>query len=206
MPACSTVPAPGNGSGQARLEEPLYRGSSSVVEAGAHRAARQAVGPAVFPAPAFHGRSTHKQCGPTGCRQALHQYQTEGDAHEATRAGIARQPPPTFSGTLRPRRPVSPANSGSTPTTATWTQCSVILRNPLTNGKLSARSGFPSRAATLTYWSGCSRTGGSTAPCASPCSRPATGLIPASWTVGTSMETKRKKRLPYWEKVPCWII
>ena len=28
-----------------------------VVEAGAHRAARQAVGPAVFPASAFHGRS-----------------------------------------------------------------------------------------------------------------------------------------------------
>ena len=28
-------------------------------------------------------------CGPTGCRQALHQYQTQGDAHEATRSGIA---------------------------------------------------------------------------------------------------------------------
>ena len=30
------------------------------------------------------------QSGPSGCRQALHQYQTNGDAHEATRAGIAR--------------------------------------------------------------------------------------------------------------------
>ena len=81
-----------------------------------------------------------------------------------------------------------------------------VQRDPLTYGKLSARSGFPQRAATLTYWSGFSRKGGSTAPCASPCSRTATGLIPVSWTVGTSMERRRKKRLPYWEKVPCWII
>ena len=29
-------------------------------------------------------------CGPSGCQQALHQCQTQGDAHEATRAGIAR--------------------------------------------------------------------------------------------------------------------
>ena len=28
-------------------------------------------------------------CGPTGGRQAVHQYQTEGDAHEATQAGRA---------------------------------------------------------------------------------------------------------------------
>ena len=43
-----------NGSGQARLEEPLYESFLWVVRAGAQRAARQAVGPAVFPAPAFH--------------------------------------------------------------------------------------------------------------------------------------------------------
>ena len=57
---------------------------------GAQRAGRQTVGPAVFPAPAFHGRSAINPCGPTGGRQAVHQYQTQGDAHEATRAGIAR--------------------------------------------------------------------------------------------------------------------
>ena len=28
--------------------------------------------------------------GPTGCRQSLHQCQTQGDAYEATRSGIAR--------------------------------------------------------------------------------------------------------------------
>ncbi len=57
---------------------------------GAHRAAREAVGPAVFPAPALHRRSTHYPIWPSGCRQAVHQYQTHGDAHEATRAGKAR--------------------------------------------------------------------------------------------------------------------
>ena len=31
--------------------------------AGAQRAGRQAVGPAVFPAPAFHGRSAINPCG-----------------------------------------------------------------------------------------------------------------------------------------------
>ena len=30
-----------------------------------------------------------KQCSPTGCQQAVHQCQTHGDAHEATRAGRA---------------------------------------------------------------------------------------------------------------------
>ena len=74
------------------------------------------------------------------------------------------------------RRLVSLDNSGSTSTTATWTQCSVIFRRPLTytftHGKSCARFGAPSIAATLTYWSGCNRTGVNTAPCASPCSRP----------------------------------
>ena len=45
---------PGNGSGQARLQEPLYESFFVGGRAGAQRAGRQAVGPAVFPAPAFH--------------------------------------------------------------------------------------------------------------------------------------------------------
>ena len=55
MAACSTaVPSRGNGSGQARLQEPLYESFFVGGRAGAQRAGRQAVGPAVFPAPAFH--------------------------------------------------------------------------------------------------------------------------------------------------------
>ena len=61
-----TVPAYGDGSGQTRLEEPLYGCFSWVVQGGAQRAARQAVGPAVSPASAFHGRSAINPCGPTG--------------------------------------------------------------------------------------------------------------------------------------------
>ena len=60
-----------NGSGQARLQELLYERFLWVVRAGAQRAARQAVGPAVFPAPAFHGRSAHQprwpNRRPAGC-------------------------------------------------------------------------------------------------------------------------------------------
>ena len=52
MAACFIACA--NGGGQARLEEPLYGCFLWVVRAGAQRAGRQAVGPAVFPAPAFH--------------------------------------------------------------------------------------------------------------------------------------------------------
>ena len=47
----------GNGSDQPRLDEPLYGCFRGWFRAGALRAARQAVGPAVSPAPAFHGRS-----------------------------------------------------------------------------------------------------------------------------------------------------
>ena len=36
--------------------------------AGAQRAGRQAVGPAVSPAPAFHGRSAHQPKWPKGLR------------------------------------------------------------------------------------------------------------------------------------------
>ena len=47
--------------------------------------------PSRFPRPRVPLRGAHiNPCGPTGCRQALHQYQTQGDAHEATRSGIAR--------------------------------------------------------------------------------------------------------------------
>ena len=52
MAACFTACA--NGSGPARLEEPLYESFFVGGRAGAQRAGRQAVGPAVFPAPAFH--------------------------------------------------------------------------------------------------------------------------------------------------------
>ena len=47
--------------------------------------------PSRFPRPRVPLRGAHiNPCGPTGCRQALHQCQTQGDAHEATRSGIAR--------------------------------------------------------------------------------------------------------------------
>ena len=96
MAACSTaVPAHGNGGGQARLEEPLY-GCFFVGGSGPARSA-PAVRPSAqpfSPASAFHCDGAHiNPCGPTGCRQALHQCQTQGDAHEATRAGIARPRP-----------------------------------------------------------------------------------------------------------------
>ena len=52
MAACFTACA--NGSGPARLLEPLYESFFVGGRAGAQRAGRQAVGPAVFPAPAFH--------------------------------------------------------------------------------------------------------------------------------------------------------
>ena len=44
------------------------RGFRGWFRAGAQRAARQAVGPAVFPAPAFHGRSAHQPKWPKGRR------------------------------------------------------------------------------------------------------------------------------------------
>ena len=66
------------------------RGFCGWFRAGALRAARQAVGPAVFPASAFHCRSAINPCGPTGGQQPLHQCQTNGDAYEATGAGRAR--------------------------------------------------------------------------------------------------------------------
>ena len=81
----------GNGSGQARLEEPLYE--SFFVGGQGRRAARRPSSrrPSRFPRPRVPLRGAHiNPCGPTGCRQALHQCQTQGDAHEATRAGIAR--------------------------------------------------------------------------------------------------------------------
>ena len=71
--------------------------------AGAQRAARQAVGPAVSPASAFHGRSAINPCGPTGGRQAVHQYQTEGDAYEATRPGRGRPAEEPGQGALQTR-------------------------------------------------------------------------------------------------------
>ena len=47
--------------------------------------------PSRFPRPRVPLRGARiNPCGPTGCRQALHRYQTQGDAHEATRSGIAR--------------------------------------------------------------------------------------------------------------------
>ena len=44
------------------------RGFRGRFRAGAHRPARQAVGPAVFPASAFHGRSAHQPRWPKGLR------------------------------------------------------------------------------------------------------------------------------------------
>ena len=44
------------------------RGFCGWFRASAQRAARQAVGPAVFPAPAFHGRSAHQPRWPKGLR------------------------------------------------------------------------------------------------------------------------------------------
>ena len=47
--------------------------------------------PSRFPRPRVPLRGAHiNPCGPSGGQQALHQYQTQGDAHEATRSGIAR--------------------------------------------------------------------------------------------------------------------
>ena len=57
------------------------------------RAARRPSGrrPSRFPRPRVPLRGARiNPCGPTGCQQALHQCQTQGDAHEATRSGIAR--------------------------------------------------------------------------------------------------------------------
>ena len=57
------------------------------------RAARRPSGrrPSRFPRPRVPLRGAHiNPCGPTGCRQSLHQCQTQGDAYEATRSGIAR--------------------------------------------------------------------------------------------------------------------
>ena len=57
------------------------------------RAARRPSGrrPSRFPRPRVPLRGAHiNPCGPSGGQQALHQYQTQGDAHEATRSGIAR--------------------------------------------------------------------------------------------------------------------
>ena len=92
MAACSTaVPSRGNGSGQARLEEPLYGCFLWGVQG--RRAARRPSSrrPSRFPRLRVPLRGAHiNPCGPTGCRQALHQCQTQGDAHEATRSGIAR--------------------------------------------------------------------------------------------------------------------
>ena len=58
MTALFQFPARGNGSGQARLQEPLYE---SFLWVAGRRAARRPSGrrPSRFPAPAFHGRSTH---------------------------------------------------------------------------------------------------------------------------------------------------
>ena len=76
VPRCGAMETAKPGS-RSRRSTDVFRGW---FRAGAQRAARQAVGPAVFPASAFHGRSAINPCGPTGGRHALHQYQTEGDA------------------------------------------------------------------------------------------------------------------------------
>ena len=75
--------------------QPGSRSRSTKVFCGwqGRRAARRPSGrrPSRFPRPRVPLRGAHiNPCGPTGCRQALHQCQTEGDAHEATRSGIAR--------------------------------------------------------------------------------------------------------------------
>ena len=93
------------------------------------RAARRPSGrrPSRFPRPRVPLRGAHiNPCGPTGCRQALHQYQTQGDAHEATRSGIARcrpteEPGPGtllfrssgYRASIRRPKPPGPPNNGT---------------------------------------------------------------------------------------------
>ena len=116
------VPACGNGSGQARLPEPLY---------GCFRGWFRAGAPPVMPSaqpfspPPRSTDGAHiDRSGPTGCRQPLHQCQTQGYAYEATRAGRARPdggrawagstPAPVSSGhsasIRRPKPPGRPSN------------------------------------------------------------------------------------------------
>ena len=57
-----------------------------------------------FPPPRSTDGAIWNQSGPSGCRQALHQCQTHGDAYEATRAGRAR-PAEWVSGLPKPGGP-----------------------------------------------------------------------------------------------------
>ena len=94
MAPCFTVPACGNGSGQARLEEPLYGCFSWVVQS--RRAPPRPSTRRLSRFPRLRVPRTERTLTdlepiwPQRLRQALHQYQTHGDVHEATRAGIAR--------------------------------------------------------------------------------------------------------------------
>ena len=85
--------------------------------------------PSRFPRPRVPLRGARiNPCGPSGGQQALHQCQTQGDAHEATRSGIARcwpaeepgpgAPPPRFRNSGRRasiRRPKPPGPNNGTP-------------------------------------------------------------------------------------------
>ena len=78
--------------------------------------------PSRFPRPRVPLRGARiNPCGPTGGQQALHQCQTQGDAHEATRSGIAR--------------PGGRAWAGSAPATVSELRARASIRRPNPPGR-----------------------------------------------------------------------